>query len=364
MMKFIYKNNLIGQIYYPIKMLSQPHCHSVSWKRINMPKELPHIRTHNGALYKDDLYTFGGWNENRFFNHLIQYSPITQHWKFVVANNTPPDERSNHSCTVENDMLVIFGGFNGSRMNNEVYFYSFLDNMWIYPKKASYLPEERDSHSACVHNGAVYIFGGRGWDSYGRKTVYFNDLHKLTVTSDSIKWKQVKYTGYTPPPRLLHSSTVFQNKIYVFGGRHEQDRLNDLCCYDLETNVFKLIEVDDAPTPRTSRSLCLYQNSLILFSGFDIYGYTNDTWQFDLIRQRWKELQQDRPRPEPRCAHLTIADEKNQYLMVFGGEKTDSASLNDVCILELGLSAFNAKGWRYSLLRQVNYLDVDIVFSE
>ena len=39
-----------------------------------------------------------------------------------------------------------------------------------------------------------------------------------------------------PPPRANHSSSVWQNKLFIFGGWDGSKRLNDLFCYDVIIN--------------------------------------------------------------------------------------------------------------------------------
>lgn len=40
------------------------------------------------------------------------------------------------------------------------------------------------------------------------------------------------YSGRAPSPRAAHAAAFLDDKCYIFGGRFENGRLNDLHCFD------------------------------------------------------------------------------------------------------------------------------------
>jgi hypothetical protein len=86
---------------------------------------------------------------------------------------------------------------------------------------------------------------------------------------DRLEWKDRKPLGSSFLTRWGHSSAVYDNKIYVFGGRFSND-LNDLLVIDIERNVIKGLKiVGDLPKARRRHSSCFVGSCMIIFGGFN-----------------------------------------------------------------------------------------------
>lgn len=77
----------------------------------------------------------------------------------------------------------------------------------------------------------LYIFGGQ--DDENNK---LNDLWEFDLNQSS--WRQITdlpSNSYVPGPRSGHSASVFDGKMYIFGGILELTKeLNELLAFDLE----------------------------------------------------------------------------------------------------------------------------------
>lgn len=85
------------------------------------------------------------------------------------------------------------------------------------------------------------MFGGQ--EDENKK---MNDVWKLDLTSNS--WSKVEMIegAFCPVARSGHSAIMFGSKMYIFGGIFElTHELNDLCCFDFDTNQFRKIGDDD-----------------------------------------------------------------------------------------------------------------------
>jgi N-acetylneuraminic acid mutarotase len=85
--------------------------------------------------------------------------------------------------------------------------------------------------SVGVHDAKMYIFGGQEDDN--KK---LNDLWCFDMQTN--QWGQVDQSGnsYKPTPRSGHSTVVYGDKMYIFGGILELTKeLNDLVVFDFET---------------------------------------------------------------------------------------------------------------------------------
>lgn len=319
-------------------------------KLIKFENELPYIRTHSGSVYKDKIYYFGGWvnmeNKNIYYRNLIEYSIVNNQWKYIETNNNP-SERSNHSSCIYQNELIIYGGFNGIEILNDLYSLDLISMKW---KKYKGNIKGRDSHTCVLYKDDLYIFGGRSWNNETRTAEYLNEFYQYSLKEE--KWNKIEYQGYKPLNRLLHGCIVYNDSMFIFGGRSGLQRLNDLLCYNFLTNHFQLIHTTESPSKRTCRALTYLNHSLFLYGGYDINGYCNDFWKFDLKLFQWKKIKLNGNIPESRCAHICSSSKDYNSIFIYGGEGKDKKSFNDFYIYE-DLNHFKRK-----LLNDSKFLDV------
>lgn len=72
-----------------------------------------------------------------------------------------------------------------------------------------------------------------------------------------------------PSSRWGHSAAVYQNKIYILGGRNSND-ISDLHCLDVDCLTWTQIPLKEPqPKPRRRHSSVFIASSLLMFGGFD-----------------------------------------------------------------------------------------------
>jgi hypothetical protein len=92
---------------------------------------------------------------------------------------------------------------------------------------------------------------------------------------DRLQWKDRRPIGSAFLTRWGHSSSVYDNKIYIFGGRFSND-LNDLLVLDLDKNTIKGLKIlGELPKARRRHSSCFIGSCMIIFGGFN-GEYYND----------------------------------------------------------------------------------------
>jgi N-acetylneuraminic acid mutarotase len=80
---------------------------------------------------------------------------------------------------------------------------------------------------------------------------------------------KVNVTEGAPTTRWGHAAATFDGKLYIMGGRNEQD-VADLHEFDPAQNKWREIEIaDPKPKPRRRHSAVFISGSLIMFGGFD-----------------------------------------------------------------------------------------------
>lgn len=69
--------------------------------------------------------------------------------------------------------------------------------------------------------------------------------------------------------RWGHTSVVYDNQIYVYGGRFCND-LNDILVLDPKKNTMSPLKIHgSAPTARRRHSACFLGSSMLIFGGFN-----------------------------------------------------------------------------------------------
>jgi N-acetylneuraminic acid mutarotase len=94
-------------------------------------------------------------------------------------------------------------------------------------------------------------------------------LANPTNSDNHVIVKKIDISENVPSTRWGHASATYNGKLYIIGGRNDQD-INDV--YEFDPNRRKWREVETAdpkPKPRRRHSAIFVSGSLILFGGFD-----------------------------------------------------------------------------------------------
>lgn len=102
------------------------------------------------------------------------------------------------------------------------------------------------------------------------------DVWKIDLTSlletdktDGLEWQEVKIKGSSFLTRWGHTSVVFDEKIYIFGGRFCND-LQDIIIVDPSKDTLKSLRVGGiTPKARRRHTCALIGGCMISFGGFN-----------------------------------------------------------------------------------------------
>eukprot|EP01111_Echinosteliopsis_oligospora_P012598 TRINITY_DN4332_c0_g1_i1.p1 TRINITY_DN4332_c0_g1~~TRINITY_DN4332_c0_g1_i1.p1 ORF type:complete len:487 (-),score=123.19 TRINITY_DN4332_c0_g1_i1:76-1317(-) len=198
------------------------------------------------------------------------------------------------------------------------------------------MPSPRSGHSAVVYDDKMFIFGGRDGNTF-KNDVFVFDLEEG-------KWSEVATTGAKPLARYGHKAVAYDNKMLVFGGHASHTYLNDLLELDLDTMVWKKLEtVGTPPSPRWQFSLVIYRGNLVVFGGCDSSAFSNEMYMYDVENRYWRHVKIDAyciP-PAPRLMHGAAVI--NDKMLVYGGQCVDSIK-NDVFEFDFDTVAWNYIG--------------------
>lgn len=84
------------------------------------------------------------------------------HWSEIIprGGSTVPCPRSMHAGAIWRSNLYIFGGYDGRQRSNDLHVYSFPNNCWTHHIVDGLMPSRRDRHTAVVYMNSLVIFGG------------------------------------------------------------------------------------------------------------------------------------------------------------------------------------------------------------
>ena len=83
---------------------------------------------------------------------------------------------------------------------------------------------------------------------------------------DFYEWKQIDPLGDVFSPRTGHTAAHIDGKIYVFGGSDNENVLNDLHAFDVNTSRWSDIKGSgNQPSPRSGCKVCK-KNSTLYFT--------------------------------------------------------------------------------------------------
>jgi N-acetylneuraminic acid mutarotase len=149
-------------------------------------------------------------------------------------------------------------------------------------KKVWYKPdiEFKDFYTAkrfhtvnSINDTQIVSFGGCHSEYAHLNEMHIFDLTSFLENPDSTESRihvtRVNITEGAPSTRWGHAATTYQGKLYILGGRNEQD-ICDVHEFDPFKNKWTEIEIaDPKPKPRRRHSALFISGSLIMFGGFD-----------------------------------------------------------------------------------------------
>lgn len=185
-------------------------------------------------------------------------------------------------------------------------------------------------HTSNVYNDKMYLFGGSNLESEN------NNFYSLDL--GNFRWELMKPKGDLPHSRDEHTSCIneFERTMVIFGGFCDGYRTNEIVKYHFTDNRWSTVQtVDPKPISRSGHSAIIFNSSMYVFGGKDEdNNKLNDLWSLDLSNNLWKQIQcPNSVVPTPRSGHS--CDIFENYMVIFGGIQEITKELNDFCLFDL-----------------------------
>ncbi|MDP2434299.1 MAG: kelch repeat-containing protein [archaeon] len=198
------------------------------------------------------------------------------------------------------------------------------------PAPASALPAGRVSAAATRAMGSVFIFGG-----LNERNTVLNELVEYDIAHNMFSSRS--HSGAVPSPRYGHTLSYVEGALFSFGGfvshSSRNSISNELWSYDITSSKWAVLA--SAPPAVTDHSVVVYNNSLWVFGGrSELNDPLNTLWEFNTVSHIWR-LRDVNPAPPPRWSHSCIVDEDQQLMVVYGGTSPDGGELfQDLWIMQ------------------------------
>ncbi|XP_059350444.1 kelch domain-containing protein 2-like [Daphnia carinata] len=281
------------------------------------------VQRYNGHV----LLVWGGYTQNpnreTFYqeyhdpSEILLYDPMVARWTIRTTKGHIPPANSGACGVVVGDLLYIYGGYFGDPdlegNSNNIYQLNLFTWMWtrLEPDATRCKPLHRDKLFGWAYCNKVFFFGGFGTPpAEGDRNVdhyeYVPDRsHQwymgrgwnnqlVAYNIDANKWEWPETSGLPPSPRAALAGFRCQSLVYIFGGRLQGTRLNDLYVLDLKSMSWSenLNPGKFFPSGRSWHSFTYVGSTkAILYGGLSAEGEVlGDCWMYDIERNNWTEI--------------------------------------------------------------------------
>ena len=274
--------------------------------------------------------------------------PLKATWKRISTDTILP--RSSHSLSIIKTKAYIFGGEQQPRepVDNHVHVFTlqFPSNAeadyQVIPAKATTddgaVPCPRVGHTASVVDDRIYVFGGRG----GKAMKPLEENGRVWVFDTKMnQWSHLDPAKSSPYPaaRSYHTSTSTEHPLSTFQEKTVQDPPPFDAAQDRTKN-------DQTMNPLgTTASGFDDHGTLIIHGGCPASGRVSDVWAFDIASRLWSQFP-DAPGPARGGPCLTLSRERLYRFGGFDGEKELGGPIQ---FLRLTKSTFDDKGGKGEL---------------
>jgi N-acetylneuraminic acid mutarotase len=202
---------------------------------------------------------------------------------------------------------------------------SVIDN-WIEVKTKS-TPRRRCNHLSFIYDNQLYVIGGRDINKGKIDECHYINLNSLKQLDD-MQWNKI----YSNELEALSNNAgdVVGNCYYLFGGENKNGKaVNSIYSYNIDEDRWEKISFSVKEIPPMIGHTCNYYGPsglFIVFGGFYNAKYSNDIFTYH--DKKWIKLNTISVAPIGRIYHTsTLIDD---CLYVYSGETMDGVYLNDL----------------------------------
>ena len=179
------------------------------------------------------------------------------------------------TVTAIGGFLFVYGGSKGQRVNS-LFRFSVVEKTWVQLTSPNELPI-RSMHSSTLVDDGLFIFGGYS------TTATVNSAFRYDITTNTCE--KLECSGDIPSPRRGHCAEFFErrNVILIFGGGNDSGKVGGLFSFSVSQREWKRLKPKgDNPTHRNRVGNVKVGSKWYLVGGATRYGFSNEVFVLDL----------------------------------------------------------------------------------
>ncbi|KAI0351665.1 galactose oxidase [Trametes cingulata] len=312
------------------------------WSRAPVYGHMPPrgLRAHSVTLIDNMAWLFGGCDERSCWKDVFCFNTETMQWTHPNVEGEIPKPCRAHTATLVDRKIFVFGGGESADYYNDVYVLDTVMRRWYHPlssdtpeeQRTCVFPPPRRAHTSVLYKNKLWIFGG------GNGSMALNDVWTLDLSGglERLRWEQVETRGKKPSPRGYHTANLIGSVMVIVGGSDGRECFSDIWCLNLETLLWSLVKLGENHK-RLSHTATQVGSYLFISGGHDGGNYMQDLLLFNLVSLQYEPRQVAGRPPSARGYHAAcLADSR---LFVFGGFNGIEV-FDDVHVLDLAGAAY------------------------
>jgi N-acetylneuraminic acid mutarotase len=202
-----------------------------------------------------------------FYSISLDEAEPTFLWQEIaVKGKCHPGRRSKHALLGGKDKIYLIGGLKANdEASNEIYEFDPKTSEWTLVKPEGVKLPALESFSSALLSSAeekiIIAFGFNEELASPSNAIYEYNIpkNKLSILFEGTKTakqgKNIIYIGF-PSPRVGSAITTDNNHIFIFGGKDENSRLNDIWSFSLTDFKFaRLKDEGEIPAVRNGHTM-------------------------------------------------------------------------------------------------------------
>jgi N-acetylneuraminic acid mutarotase len=226
-------------------------------------------------------------------------------WRRHSTTGPAPSIRSAPVAAGMGTSLYVFGGVTDDFATGQNAFHNDLHRLdtrtytWVRLAPAGPVPAARAFAAGAAQPVArrFFVFGGAVFDASGTLFEPFDDLWAYSAATN--RWSRPAATNAGPSARSGSVMWVVRDRLYLFGGIDATfATLNELWTFDLRRSAWTRLSPSGAAPPgrHVAQAGTVDRFGRLTFYGGEAvdpevgFVQLNDTWEYDIDRNRWREV--------------------------------------------------------------------------
>ena len=242
----------------------------ITWTQVTAEAPFHKRSGHTSVVFDDKIWVIGGYTGVDYLRDIWQ-STDGETW-IKITGASPFPQRGLHSAVAFKDKLWIIGSLDESAKISNNIWQSSDGETWTPVNSVAPFPE-RYNHTTVVFDGKIWIIGG---DTFNGLLGILNDVWQ---SADGSIWTEVTEEAAFDGVKD-HTTAVFDNKMWVIGGRDSRLNSNDI--WQSSDGISWSQVIEEIPfTKRTGHTTVIFNDKIWVIGGSDASSFLNDVWAMD-----------------------------------------------------------------------------------